>query len=55
MSDTTKIDLSCYEDIIGLSRTACNCVQYADNPGVNSLSDLYLDETEGKRYKDCDI
>lgn len=51
MSDSTKIDLSCYEDIIGLSRTACNCVQYADNPGVNSLSDLYLDETEGIELK----
>jgi|GEM_PF-1581536 len=51
MSDISQIDLKCYEDVIGLSRTACDCPQYKDNPGDNSLSDLYLDETEGIELK----
>jgi len=41
----TNNDLSCYDSIIGLSRTPCTC--YPDNPFSISLSDKYLDEVEG--------
>ena len=44
-----NIDLSCYEDVIGISRTQCEC--YKDNPYYESLSDIYLDELEGLNLK----
>lgn len=39
------ISLSCFEDIIGLSRTTCEC--YEENNYTESKSDLYLDELQG--------
>lgn len=35
----------CYDNIIGISQTECNC--YPDKPEVVSNSELYLDELEG--------
>lgn len=43
------ISLSCYENIIGLSRTTCDC--YPDNYYDTSKSDLYLDELQGLNLK----
>lgn len=41
--------LSCFDNIVGLSRTECNCY---DVSGANtSLSGLYLDELEGMNIK----
>lgn len=49
MSDNSKVDISCFDDIIGLSQTTCPC--YPDNTYDNSLSDLYLDELTGMNLK----
>jgi len=35
----------CYENIIAVSETTCNC--FPDNPEIESKSGLYLDELEG--------
>ena len=39
------ITLTCFENIIGLSRTTCEC--YENNSYNESKSDLYLDELQG--------
>jgi hypothetical protein len=43
--DINDIDLSCYNNIIGLSRTTCECLD--TNLDYESKSDLYVDELEG--------
>jgi hypothetical protein len=43
------ISLACYEDIIGLSRTTCPCLDV--NTFDGSKSDLYLDELQGLNLK----
>jgi len=43
------ISLACFDEIIGLSRTTCEC--YPDNPYYHSNSDLYLDELQGLNLK----
>lgn len=52
-------DISCYEDIIGLSRIECEC--FDENVGWDySISGLYVDEAEGMNLrvidaqKDCE-
>ena len=40
-----SLDISCYDNVVGLSQTDCNC--YDANTGVESLSGLYLDEAQG--------
>jgi hypothetical protein len=45
MSYTNEIDITCFDDIIGLSRTDCTC--FDENTFNISKSNLYLDELEG--------
>lgn len=42
-------DLSCYDNIIGLSETTCEC--YPDNDYMDSLSCLFLDQAEGMNLR----
>jgi hypothetical protein len=48
----SNIDITCFDNIIGLSRTACTC--YPDNDFNESNSDLFLDELEGMSLKPFD-
>lgn len=45
MSIVNNLTFSCYENIIGVSRSECAC--YPSNPYNTSNSDLYVDELEG--------
>lgn len=50
MSNTFEcLDLSCFDEIIGLSETACNCLP--ENIWYNSKSCLYLDKAEGMNLR----